>query len=47
MEFVGKDPKNVHSAVHATNFDTVKDYFLKQGFSDDFHVYAVNWYLKC
>ena len=42
MEFVGKDPNNVHSSTHGPGFDTSDPYNNNGGFSD-FHTYAANW----
>uniref|UniRef100_A0AC34RGJ6 GH16 domain-containing protein n=1 Tax=Panagrolaimus sp. JU765 TaxID=591449 RepID=A0AC34RGJ6_9BILA len=42
MEFIGKDPKNVHGATHGSGFDTCNSYYNGNGFSD-WHTYAANW----
>ena len=42
MEFIGKEPDNVHAATHGTGFDTSATYTQEGGFSD-FHTYAANW----
>uniref|UniRef100_A0AC34RKS8 GH16 domain-containing protein n=1 Tax=Panagrolaimus sp. JU765 TaxID=591449 RepID=A0AC34RKS8_9BILA len=42
MEFIGKDPKNVHGSTHGSGFDTSNSYYNGNGFSD-WHTYAANW----
>ncbi len=43
MEQIGKHPKTVFGSLHAPQWDKSDGYTLESGFSDDFHVYSVNW----
>jgi beta-glucanase (GH16 family) len=43
METIGKDPSHNHGTLHAKNFDKGASYYLKEGFSTDYHTFAANW----
>ena len=43
METIGKDPSHNHGTLHAKNFDKGASYYLKEGFSSDYHTFAANW----
>jgi len=48
MEFVGKDPENIHAAIHYPELDNKKMNSSTQKFplpdsEDGFHVYAIDW----
>lgn len=43
MEYVGRDPTHTFGSIHATNFDTSDGYYNPNGFTNDFHLYSVNW----
>lgn len=43
MEFIGRQPKHVYSALHSVRFDTVDNFTDENGFSNDFHVFTAFW----
>jgi len=48
MEFVGKDPENIHGAIHYPELDNNKmnsstKEFPLPDYKDGFHVYAIDW----
>ena len=48
MEFVGFDPDGIHTTIHSTAFNHMKNTQKgkrtpQAGVSDDFHVYAIEW----
>jgi beta-glucanase (GH16 family) len=42
MEFIGRDPTHIYGSVHGSWFDKTHGYNNADGFSNDFHTYAVN-----
>lgn len=43
MEYIGRDPQNIYSSLHATSYDTTHNFWHGEGFNNDFHTYAANW----
>ena len=43
MENIGDEPDIVHGSLHAPSFDTGSAYNLPVPYSDDFHVFALEW----
>jgi beta-glucanase (GH16 family) len=40
---VGIDPLHNHGSLHAPSYDTTNLYYNATGFSNDFHIYSINW----
>ncbi|MBS2029293.1 MAG: glycoside hydrolase family 16 protein [Deltaproteobacteria bacterium] len=43
MENIGKEPDNAYGSLHAPGFNTGLAYSLPVPYSDDFHVFAIEW----
>lgn len=43
MEYIGREPNNINGGMHMPGFDA-GSFYSGWGWSDDFHVYGINWY---